>query len=292
MGDDAGALEVYEELLGRPGLTGTDYYAIGAGFYQASNYTMAARAFGMAADANARDRDSLEMWARSLQLDSAYTEVPEVANQWIELDPYSQNGYIILAQASNANGDSETTQSAMGSAQGLEVAVDQLSLRRDPQGGGTVNGVVINKTLDQGASVTLRFTFYRQERQRPWAAVTESVQCGGRPTWPTVFSDPVRLRRAGRRVRIRAQRSARIRDTPHGVDERAVRSEAGPPVFVSGRREWREVGIRHARTGRAFSGTRKGARFSAHAGVAQLVEHQLPKLRVAGSSPVSRSERG
>lgn len=26
-----------------------------------------------------------------------------------------------------------------------------------------------------------------------------------------------------------------------------------------------------------------------HAGVAQLVEHQLPKLRVAGPSPVSRS---
>lgn len=25
-----------------------------------------------------------------------------------------------------------------------------------------------------------------------------------------------------------------------------------------------------------------------HAGVAQLVEHQLPKLRVAGSNPVSR----
>jgi hypothetical protein len=29
-------------------------------------------------------------------------------------------------------------------------------------------------------------------------------------------------------------------------------------------------------------------RFSEHAGVAQLVEHQLPKLRVAGSSPVAR----
>ena len=28
--------------------------------------------------------------------------------------------------------------------------------------------------------------------------------------------------------------------------------------------------------------------FSAHAGVAQLVEHQLPKLRVAGSNPVVR----
>ena len=32
-------------------------------------------------------------------------------------------------------------------------------------------------------------------------------------------------------------------------------------------------------------------RFPAHAGVAQLVEHQLPKLRVAGSIPVARSGR-
>ena len=30
------------------------------------------------------------------------------------------------------------------------------------------------------------------------------------------------------------------------------------------------------------------ARFALLAGVAQLVEHQLPKLRVAGSNPVSR----
>ena len=32
------------------------------------------------------------------------------------------------------------------------------------------------------------------------------------------------------------------------------------------------------------------ARDSVPAGVAQLVEHQLPKLRVAGSSPVARSQ--
>jgi hypothetical protein len=29
--------------------------------------------------------------------------------------------------------------------------------------------------------------------------------------------------------------------------------------------------------------------FRSHAGVAQLVEHQLPKLRVVGSSPIARS---
>ena len=33
-----------------------------------------------------------------------------------------------------------------------------------------------------------------------------------------------------------------------------------------------------------------GGKIQPHAGVAQLVEHQLPKLRVAGSSPVARSE--
>ena len=36
-------------------------------------------------------------------------------------------------------------------------------------------------------------------------------------------------------------------------------------------------------------GTPHGAYHGAAAGIAQLVEHQLPKLRVAGSSPVSRS---
>ena len=33
-------------------------------------------------------------------------------------------------------------------------------------------------------------------------------------------------------------------------------------------------------------------RFQALAGVAQLVEHQLPKLRVAGSNPVARLKAG
>ena len=31
---------------------------------------------------------------------------------------------------------------------------------------------------------------------------------------------------------------------------------------------------------------------SRHAGVAQLVEHQLPKLRVVGSSPIARLKEG
>ncbi len=38
-----------------------------------------------------------------------------------------------------------------------------------------------------------------------------------------------------------------------------------------------------------YSSLNNAGRFTAQAGVAQLVEHQLPKLRAAGSNPVSRS---
>jgi tetratricopeptide (TPR) repeat protein len=177
MGNEAEALAVYEDLLTRPGLTGPDYYAVGVGFYQADDYTRAAEAFAEAADVNRRDRDALEMWARSAQLDSAFTAVPPVAERWIELDPNSQNAYLILAQAANANGDQERTREAVAAVEALEVAVDQLQLRRNVNGGGSVSGVVINKTLSQGQPVTLTFTFYGSSGS-PIGTVTETVNVG------------------------------------------------------------------------------------------------------------------
>lgn len=177
MGNEAEALQVYADLLERPGLSANDYYGIGVGFYQGSDYVRAAQAFEGAAEARPQDRDALELWARSLQLDSAFAEVPPVARRWAELDPNSQNVYLILAQAANALGDQATTQEAIRNVDALDVNVDQLQLRRDPDGGGTVSGVVINKTLDEGAPVTLRFTFYG-EGGSPIGTVTETVQVG------------------------------------------------------------------------------------------------------------------
>ena len=87
-GAEAEGFEVFEELLQDPAaLSGEDLYAIGVGFYQGSAYGRAAAAFQMAGEKNRYDRDSIELWARSLQLDSAYADVPEAADRWIELDP-------------------------------------------------------------------------------------------------------------------------------------------------------------------------------------------------------------
>jgi tetratricopeptide (TPR) repeat protein len=160
LGNVSESVAVYEDILSTPGLTGPDYYRVGVGFYQAEDFASAARGFSEAANQNARDRDAVEMWARSLQLDSLWAEIPAVAQRWVELDPYSQSGWAILAQAANANGDAETTQQAMNAIQGLEVSVDQLELQRFGDGGGVVGGSLVNKTLEAGASVTLVFTFY------------------------------------------------------------------------------------------------------------------------------------
>ena len=177
MGNEAEALQVYEELMSRPGLTGRDFYAIGVGFYQASDYEQAVRAFAGAADVAPQDRDALEMWARSLQLSEAFADVPPVAQRWIALDPSSRNAYLILAQASNSNGDQTTTQEAVQAVDELMVNVDQLQLRRTAGGGGSVTGQVVNLTMDQGSEVTLRFTFYGSSGS-PIGSVTQSVTVG------------------------------------------------------------------------------------------------------------------
>lgn len=176
-GNEEEALAVYAELLDQPGLSAIDFYRIGVGFYQASDYGQAANAFGRAAQSAPNNRDALELWARSLQLDSAFAEVPEVTQEWLSLDPNSQNGWLILAQSANQNGDQETTREAVQAVEDLDFAVDQLQLQRYGSGGGVVNGVVINKQLDAGASVTLTFTFYGPNGS-PIGTVTETVQVG------------------------------------------------------------------------------------------------------------------
>lgn len=177
LGNETEALQLYGGLLSSPGVSGPDYYMIGVGFYQAEDYVNAVRGFSGAADQNPRDRDAIEMWARSLQLDSLFADVPPVAQRWVELDPNSQSGWAILAQSANVNGDTEATQVAMTAIQGLEVSVDQLELQRFGAGGGIVRGIVANKTLAAGTSVTLVFTFYGTDGD-PIGTMSQAVTLG------------------------------------------------------------------------------------------------------------------
>jgi tetratricopeptide (TPR) repeat protein len=177
MGQQDSALAVYQSLQGRSDLAAIDYYRMGAGYYQASDYSQAAEAFGKDVQASPMDRDGLEMWARSLQLDSAFAQVPPVAQRWLDLDPASQIAITVLAQATNATGDTQRAGQIIRQADALQITVNDLEMRRDGGGGVTVNGTVTNKTLMQGATVNFTFTFYN-EAGTSIGTAQQSVQVG------------------------------------------------------------------------------------------------------------------
>lgn len=177
MGNDAEATQIYDGMLTMDGLTSGDLFAIGVGFYQSSDYTRSAAAFGRAAEVSVNDRDAIEMWARSLQLESNHADIPAVAERWIDLDPNSQNAYLIMAQAVNSNGDSQAAGQFVQTVDGLDVTVNDLQLQRFGNGGGQVSGSIINKKLSDGDQVEIRFTFYATDGA-PIGSVTESVSVG------------------------------------------------------------------------------------------------------------------
>ena len=178
MGDEAAAFATYDALMSNPALGPVDLYQIGIGFYQGSDYTRAAQAFGQAVEGNPMDRDGLEMWARSLQLDQAWADVPAVGDRWLELDPNSRNAMLIMAQAVNETGDSQRAGQLVQRVEGLDVMVDELQMLRYGNGGARVSGTVANLGLSEGTPVTLTFTFYTMGGS-PMGTVTETVSIGG-----------------------------------------------------------------------------------------------------------------
>jgi len=159
-GKDDEAERIYTQLLADTALTAEDLYQIGAGFYHMSDYENAVRGFSGAANRRPRDRDALEMWTRSLAMDSVWARVPAVAERWIALDPNNQNAYMLEAQAVDAQGYDRKAQELVDKVQALTVTVNNLQIARDRKGGATVGGTLTNEKLARGARVTITFTFY------------------------------------------------------------------------------------------------------------------------------------
>lgn len=153
------ALEVYDRLADRAGLNSDDLSRIGLGYYQADRFGQAAAALERAVQVSPKDRDAMEWWARALMADSAWSEVPAVAQRWIELDPNGRQGLAILAQAANVNGNTQLASQTVQRIQALEFSVDNLQMRRF-ETGAEVTGAVTNSSRPQGSQVTLVFTFY------------------------------------------------------------------------------------------------------------------------------------
>lgn len=172
VGKPDSAKAVYSRLLERPDLTPTHFYQFGSGLYQVNEYRMAADVFKRGADAAPKDRDAIEMWARSVLLavsDGGVEATPEeaqevmdAAERWIELDPYGRDGFVILTRFVNTAGDEPRTVELITKVDAMTVVVRDLLLQRDADGGADVVGMLMNVKADPGTPVTMVFTFYDQ----------------------------------------------------------------------------------------------------------------------------------
>ena len=170
------ASAIYDRILEQPELDPTTYYDVGIGLYQLEDYEAAAEAFEAGLEVAPRNRDAAEMWARALQLayppqtgqDSAAAPAPPealdqlqaAAEAWLELDPYSRNAHVILAQTANRLDDQERAGELVSEIESLTVDMANLQFRPLPGGGAQINGTLRNVAAEAGTPVTLEFTFY------------------------------------------------------------------------------------------------------------------------------------
>lgn len=155
------AAEIYQGLLARTDLDSRDYYVTGIGLYNAENYSMAAQAFGRAYELIPESRDALYNYAQALYLAGELDELYPAAVSLIEMDPYNNNVYRLMAQGLMAQGDTaEAARILEDEMATLEFEIDGTILQPFGGGGGVVNGELLNHSLDEGGSVDIRVFFY------------------------------------------------------------------------------------------------------------------------------------
>ena len=164
------ASAVYGRLLRRSDLSPSDLYQIGIGLYTIDKFNEAAEAFKKGSQVAPKDRDAFEMWARTLQLSQNRAGTEPTAEQlaelttasegWLNLDPHSRVGMLILAQTVNKAKNEAKVQELVQRMEALKVGVSDLQLRREANGGASLTGTLENYKANQGTVVTLTFTFF------------------------------------------------------------------------------------------------------------------------------------
>jgi tetratricopeptide (TPR) repeat protein len=193
-GKTAEAARIYTEAVNRTDLSDSDYFAVGVGLFQASNYELAAQAFRKATAANPNYRDAhynlaQAIFAQTRALEDAkgaassaaqqdlngrlaplYEELARVSEQVLALDPNSRTAILVAAHASRGRSDvaaaasreahKARTVALLQSAQDLPVAIENVKVVEASAGSQTISGEVESVKAAPGTSVALRFTLF------------------------------------------------------------------------------------------------------------------------------------
>ncbi|RMH13785.1 MAG: tetratricopeptide repeat protein, partial [Gemmatimonadetes bacterium] len=155
-GQSEAALGIYEELLNNPEASVLDLYNAGVGMYQAENFEGAATAFEKVVERSPMNRDALQNLAQTLAISEQWERLAPYAKRLVELDPYNEFAYRFYARALVATGEEQEAVAQMEKMQALPFTVDNMQFR----GAGRIAGSILNKSMEPGTEVTLRFHFY------------------------------------------------------------------------------------------------------------------------------------
>ncbi|MCH7565922.1 MAG: tetratricopeptide repeat protein [Gemmatimonadetes bacterium] len=162
-GEGEAALGMYEKILADTLSSEYDFYNAGVGFYQAEVWDRAAVAFRLVVDSNPMHRDALQNMAQSMLLAGQYEELLPFSKQLLEMDPQNEVAFRFHARALVETGKSDEGVALMETMAELPFLVDNLRLTAIGTTDTRIDGLVVNKTLEEGVSVTLRFHFFDRE---------------------------------------------------------------------------------------------------------------------------------
>ena len=157
------AQAIYDNLLSAEGLGMRDYMNIGVGLYTGEAFAQAADAFRIVTEVAPDSRDAVYNLAQALFDAEAWDELLEVGPRLIALDPYGPYNYRIYAQALVQTGDEQEAVEHLEASEALPFNLEETRLTPRAAGGGFLTGVLVNKTLEPGATVELRIHFLGED---------------------------------------------------------------------------------------------------------------------------------
>ena len=158
-GQGGGALTIFDEILARDDAAALDYFNAGVSLYSADELDKAVIGFEKALERAPMYKDALQNLAQTLDILQNYEALIPYTTRLLELDPYNEYGYSMHVRAMVQVGMQTEAVAALEIMQALPFATDNIQFQPTASGG-TVVGQAINKTMDSGSEITLRFTFY------------------------------------------------------------------------------------------------------------------------------------
>ena len=169
-GDDA--LGIFDEILASEDADPLDYFNAGVSLYGADQMDRAVLAFEKTIARSPMYRDALQNLAQTLNLLEDYEAQIPHSEKLVELDPFNDYNQLMHIRALVQVGRELDAVAQLEVMQALPFVIDNLRLQPSATGC-SIAGEAINKALEPGTSITLRFTFYDNDGNPVGSADTE-----------------------------------------------------------------------------------------------------------------------